>query len=93
MDHFKKLFSIIILKPNKVLYNFPKIFQPIVPLKTLGKLIKKVIREQLQFYAISNNFVHLNQLGELKQYYIIDAEIFLTYLIHSEWSRSFKQAH
>jgi len=34
---------------------------------------------------IFNNFIHSNQLGGLKQQSIIDAGIFLTYLIHSGW--------
>ena len=59
--------SIIIPKPNKASYNSPKMFWSIVLLNMLRKLIKKVIRKRLQFQAISNNFVHPNQLGELKQ--------------------------
>jgi len=49
----------------------------------LGKLIKKVIRERLQFQVISNNFIYLNQLGRLKQQSTTDAGTFLTHLIHS----------
>ena len=45
--HFKKSVSIIISKPGKLVYNIPKIFQPIVLLNTLGKLIKKMIARQL----------------------------------------------
>jgi len=65
--HFKKSFSIIILKPNKILYDSSKMFQSIILLNTLGKLIEKVIGEWLQFYMIFNNFIYSNQLGELKQ--------------------------
>jgi len=53
-------------KPNKASYDLSKIFQPIILLNILGKLIKKVIRKRLQFQAISNNFVHPNQLDRLK---------------------------
>jgi len=56
--HFKISTTIIIPKPNKALYNTPKSFRPIVLLNTLGKLIKKVIGNRLQFQAISNNFIH-----------------------------------
>ena len=49
-NHFKKLTTIIIPKPNKLSYNLPKSFRPIVLLNTLGKLIKKVIGEKIQFY-------------------------------------------
>ena len=42
-------------------------FQPIVLLNMLEKLIKKVIRERLQFQVILNNFFYPNQLSRLKQ--------------------------
>ena len=57
-NHFKKSIMIVIPKPNKSFYNSLKSFRPIVLLNTLGKLIKKVIRERLQFQAILNNFIH-----------------------------------
>ena len=50
-----------------MLYNSSKIFRPIVLLNMLGKLIKKVIGERLQYQSITLNFVHPNQLGRLKQ--------------------------
>ena len=50
-------------------------------LNVLGKLIENVIRERMQFHSISNNFVHPNQLGGLKQYSALNAGIFLTHLI------------
>jgi len=51
--NFFKLSSIIIIsKPNKILYNQPKAFQPIVLLNTLGKLIEKVIVERIQFTVV-----------------------------------------
>ena len=64
LSHFKMLLSIIISKPNKASYDLSKIFQPIILLNMLGKLIKKVIGKRPQFQAISNNFVHPNQLGK-----------------------------
>ena len=60
LPHFKMLLSIIIPKPNKASYDSPKMFQPIVLLNTLSKLIEKIIRKRLQFQAISNNFIHPN---------------------------------
>ena len=44
-SHFKTSTTIIIPKPNKVSYNFPKSFRPIVLLNILGKLTKKVISD------------------------------------------------
>ena len=45
--HFKKPMFITILKPNKSAYNNSKVFQPIVFLNILGKLIEKVISNRL----------------------------------------------
>ena len=57
-SHFKMLTTIVIPKPNKSSYDFPKSFRPIVLLNMLGKLIEKVISDRLQFHMISNNFIH-----------------------------------
>jgi len=65
--HFKTLLPIIIPKSNKASYNSPKAFRPIVLLNMLGKLIEKVIGKRLQFQLIFMNFIHLYQLGKLKQ--------------------------
>ena len=64
--YFKTLLSIIIPKPDKISYNSPKVFRPIMLLNILDKLIKKVIGKRLQFQLISMNFIHLCQLDELK---------------------------
>ena len=50
---------IIIPKPNKESYKFPKSFWLIILFNMLENLIKKVIGECLQFWLISNNFIHL----------------------------------
>jgi len=86
--HFKVSISIIILKPNKISYNSPKSFQPIVLLNTLSKLIEKVIGEKMQFHSISNNFVYPSQLGGLKQYSITDTGFFLTHIVQLEWVKN-----
>ena len=64
--HFKMSSSIIISKPNKASYDFSKMFQPVILLNTLGKLIEKVISKRLQFQSISKNFIYPCQLNELK---------------------------
>ena len=58
-NYFKCLFTIIILKSNKLSYNHAKMFYPIVLLNILGKLTKKVITERVQFIVAKNNFIHL----------------------------------
>jgi len=80
--------TIVIPKLNKKSYNFPKSFQTIVLLNTLGKLIKKVIGEHFQFLFISNDFIHLCQLSELKQRSTLDAGVTLTHFIQSGWIKN-----
>jgi len=73
--------TVIIPKPNKKSYGSPKSFRPIVLLNTIGKLIKKVIRERLQFITAANNFIHTSQLGKLKFKSMTDMSIALTHII------------
>jgi len=80
-SHFKISMSIIISKPNKESYDSSKSFWPIILLNTLGKLIKKVIDNRLQFYLILNNFIYLSQLGGLKQRSTLDVGITLMHFI------------
>ena len=87
LTHFKKLLSIIIPKPNKPLYNIPKVSYSIVLLNMLGKLIEKAISSRIQVYSIVSNFIHSSQLRGIKQFSIIDTGIFLTHLIHIEWMK------
>ena len=79
---------IIISKPNKMSYDQPKAFRPIVLLNTLGKLIEKVITERFQFTVASNDFIHLSQLGGLKFKSTTDASIALTHIVWSGWVKS-----
>ena len=88
LSHFKISTSIIIPKPNKKLYDSPKIFRPIVLLNTIGKLIEKIIGKRLQFYIISNNFIHPSQLGGLKQCSSSNAGITLMHFIHTSWVKN-----
>ena len=86
--HFKISTRIVIPKSNKKSYDSPKSFRPIVLFNTIGKLIKKVIGERLQFNTVSNNFIHLSQLGSLKFKSMIDAGVTLTHAIQSSWVKN-----
>ena len=81
-NHFKRSTMIVIPKPNKQTYDYPKSFCPIVLLNTLGKLIKKVIAERLQFHVVANNFIDQSQLGGLKFKSTTNVDIALTHIIH-----------
>ena len=82
-NYFKVSTTIVIPKPNKTSYDQPKAFRPIVLLNILGKLIEKVVAEQLQFIVASNEFIHLSQLGGLKFKSISDAGIALMHIVRS----------
>jgi len=85
--YFKISTTVVIPKPNKMSYDNPKAFHPIVLLNTLGKLIEKVIAERIQFTVASNDFIHPSQLGGLKFKSTSDARIALTHIIQSGWSK------
>jgi len=80
--------TVIIPKLNKKSYDLLKSFRPIVLLNTVGKLIKKVIGERLQFAMAANNFIHPSQLGGLKFKSMTDAGIALTHIIWIGWVKN-----
>ena len=85
--YFKVSITIVIPKPNKSLYDYPKAFRLIVLLNTLGKLIEKVVAERLQFIVMSNNFIYPSQLGGLKFKSTVDAGIALTHIVWLGWAK------
>jgi len=87
-NHFKKLTTIVIPKPNKLSYDSLKSFKPIVLLNTMGKLIEKVIGDRLQFHVVSSNFIHQSQLGGLKFKSTTDMGIALIHFICTEWIKN-----
>ena len=84
LHYFKISITIIIPRLNKALYNTTKSFCPIILLNMIRKLFKKIIGEWLQFYIISNLFIHPYQLSSLKWRSTADAEVALTHSICSE---------
>jgi len=82
-NYFKRSSTVIIPKLNKMAYDYPKSFCPIVLLNTLGKLIEKVIAERLQFLIVRNDFIHLSQLGSLKFKSTTDAGVAPTHIVRS----------
>ena len=54
----------------------------------LGKLIKKVIGERLQFHVMANDFIHPSQLGELKFKSTTDVDIALIHIICLGWIKN-----
>jgi len=87
-NYFKCSSTVVIPKPNKLTYDQPKSFCPIVLLNTLGKLIKKVIAERLQFLIVKNDFIHPSQLGSLKFKSTTNADVALTHIVQSGWVKN-----
>ena len=87
-NHFKSSSTVIIPKPNKLLYDSPKSFRPIVLLNTLGKLIEKVIGERIQFHVVANNFIYPSQLGGLKFKSTINVGVALMHIIWLDWTKN-----
>jgi len=54
----------------------------------LGKLIKKVVGERLQFQVVKNNFIHHSQLGGLKFKSTANVGIALTHFICTGWIKN-----
>ena len=88
LSHFKTSTIVVIPKPNKVMFDSPKLYHPIVLLNTIGKLFEKMIGECFQFHTISNNFIHSSQLRDLKQRSIMDTGVALTHIVRSEWVKN-----
>ena len=81
--YFKMSLSIIIPKPNKVLYDSTKTFRPIVLLNTLGKLIEKAISNRLQFQSILKDLIHpLSRSKKVDLIYFIFIFIFIFFSIY-----------
>jgi len=81
LTHFQEIVLYHHSKTEQTITQFSEIFIFYILLNTLGKLIKKVISKRLQVYTIVSNFMHLCQLGGIKQCLITDAGVFITYLI------------
>ena len=88
LSHFKISSTIVISKPNKTLYDSPKVFRSIVLLNMLGKLIEKAISDKLQLYVVSNNFIHHSQLDGLKFKSMTDVGPTLTHFICTGWVKN-----
>ena len=87
-NYFKCSSTMIIPKPNKPAYDHPKAFCLIVLLNILGKLIKKVTAERIQFIVAENSFIHQSQLGGLKTKSTSNAGIALTHIVCSGWTKN-----
>jgi len=87
-SYFECFSTVVIPKPNKMAYDQPKSFRPIVLLNTLGKLIEKVVAKRLQFLVAKNDFIYPSQLGGLKFKSTTDAGVALTHIVQLGWVKN-----
>ena len=78
---FKESKTVVISKLRKPSYNVPKVFRPFILLNTMGKLLKKMIANCLQFKAAKEGILHPCQFGGVHQNSTKDAGIYLTHLV------------
>ena len=69
----------IIPKPNKPSYDVPKAYCLILLLECAGKILEKVIANQLSADNIEHNLIGPNQFGSRKYHSAPDAALLLHY--------------
>ena len=82
--------TVVILKPEKLLYDVLKAFRPIVLSNIMGKLFEKMIANHLQFEAVKESILHLCQFRGVCQNFTEDAGIYLTHLVCTGWAKGLK---
>ena len=75
---------------GKTSYATPKSFRPIVLLNTLGKLIEKMIANQLQWDATKYGLLHPLQFGGVRGNSTEDAGSYITHAVRVGWQRGLK---
>src|SRR6202023_2677312 len=75
---------------GKPAYDTPKAFRPIVLLNTMGKLIKKMVANRLQYEAAAESILHPCQFGGVRQNSTEDAGTYLTHLVRAGWAKGLK---
>ncbi|PPQ93324.1 hypothetical protein CVT25_014425 [Psilocybe cyanescens] len=88
--HFKESMSVVIPKLNKLFYSTPKVLRPIVLLNTVGKLIKKMLSNCIQFNSITSDVFYPNQIRGICQRFTKDAGLILMHMVHAGWVKGLK---
>ncbi|KAI0996003.1 hypothetical protein K3495_g12178 [Podosphaera aphanis] len=88
---FKESITVVIRKPQKPSYNVPKSYRPIALLNTMGKLLEKLIANQIAKAAEKYNFLPDEQMGARPGRSTITAVELLTEQIHSVWGEDKKR--
>ncbi|MBW0532779.1 hypothetical protein O181_072494 [Austropuccinia psidii MF-1] len=84
-SNWKESQTAIIRKSAKDDYTNPRAYRPIALLRTLGKLLEKVINNQLMHWAFMTNSIHPGHVGGRPGKCINDSLVALTLWIKHKW--------
>ncbi|MBW0520160.1 hypothetical protein O181_059875 [Austropuccinia psidii MF-1] len=85
LTQWKQATKVIIKKAAKAYYTDPNAYRPIALLSTLGKLFKKIINDQLTYWAEQTKALHPGHVGGRPGRSINDAFTILSSWIHHKW--------
>ncbi|KAI0993220.1 hypothetical protein K3495_g14964 [Podosphaera aphanis] len=88
---FKESITVVIRKPQKPSYDVPKSYRPIALLNTMGKLLEKLIANQIAKMTETYNLLPDEQMGARPGRSTITAVELLTEQIHSVWGKDKKR--
>jgi len=89
-EEFKSSCTVVIPKLGKPSYDTPKAFCPIVLLKTMEKLVEKMIANRLQYEGAVEGILHSCQFGGVCQNSTEDAGVYLMHLVRAGWAKGLK---
>lgn len=88
---FKELITIVLRKPQKLRYDLPKAYRPIALLKTMGKLLQKMVANRISKAAEEHNLLPSEQMGARPNRSTISAVELLSDQIHTIWGNDKKR--
>ena len=87
---WKEAKVVVIPKPNKPGYSFAKVHQPISLLKTMSKLMEKVVANHMQHDIVMHELIPTNQFGGQMHSSCLDAGITLIHNVQTAHSAGLK---
>jgi hypothetical protein len=87
----KKARMIVLKKPGKNSYESPNSWQPIALLKTIGKVIEKLVAKRIREAAEARQLIPPNQIGARAKHSTSTALELLTSMVHTVWKEGRSQ--
>jgi hypothetical protein len=88
--HWKEAKVVAIPKQDKPDYLLPKAHQPISLLKTMSKLLEKVVAKHVQHNIVIHKLIHMNQFGGHAHSSCLDAGLTLLHNIQMAYKAGLK---